>query len=87
MYVIHHFKATEFSCFEIAIGLVSSFKFLLRELHKSVRAIRDCKKETSEIKRRAKKEEIISRNCIAHHRIDNIFINTQKAARLYFLPM
>jgi hypothetical protein len=38
----------------MAITFVSSFKFLLREMHKSVRAIRDFKKETSEFKRREK---------------------------------
>jgi hypothetical protein len=71
----------------IAIRIVSSFKFLLREMHKGVRAIRDCKKETSEFKRREKNEEIISRNCFAHHKIASIFINTHKAAQLHLLPM
>jgi hypothetical protein len=56
-------------------------------MHKGVRAIRDCKKETSEFKRKEKKEETISRNCIAHHTMDSIFINTHKAARLHLLPM
>jgi hypothetical protein len=70
----------------IAIKFVSSLKFLLREIHKRVRAIRDYKKETSEFKRK-KKEEIISRICIAHHRIASIFINTHAAARLHLLPM
>jgi hypothetical protein len=39
----------------IAITFVSNFKFLLRDMHKSVHAIRDYKKETSEFKRRGKK--------------------------------
>jgi hypothetical protein len=56
-------------------------------MHKDVCAIRDCKKETHEFKRREKNEEIISRNCIAHHKIASTFINMHKAARLHLLPM
>jgi hypothetical protein len=71
----------------IVIRLISSLKFLLGEMHKRVRAIRDCKKETSEFNRREKNEEINPRNSLAHHRIDSIFINTHKAAPLHLLPM
>jgi hypothetical protein len=56
-------------------------------VHKGVRAIRECRKETSEFKRREKNEEIISRNCITHHKIASTFINMHKAARLHLLPM
>jgi hypothetical protein len=44
-------------------------------------------KEYPEFERRGKIEEIISRNCLAHHKIASIFINTHKAAQLHFLPM
>jgi hypothetical protein len=44
-------------------------------------------KEDLDIERREKNEEINSRNCLAHHKIDNIFINMHKAARLHFLTM
>jgi hypothetical protein len=71
----------------IVIRFVSSFKFLLREMHKSVRAIGDCKKETSEFKRREKKEDIFYRNGLVHHTIASIFINTHKATRLHLLSM
>jgi hypothetical protein len=56
-------------------------------MHKGVRAIRDCKKETHEIKSREKNEELICRNCIAHHKIASTFINTHKPAGLHLLPM
>jgi hypothetical protein len=56
-------------------------------MHKGVHAIRECKKETHEFKRRGKNEGIISRNCITHHKIASTFINMHKAARLHLLHM
>jgi hypothetical protein len=44
-------------------------------------------KEDLDIERREKNEEIISRNCLAHHKTANIFINMHKAARLHLLTM
>jgi hypothetical protein len=43
--VIHHFKATDLSYVRIVITFISSFTSLLRETHKAVCAIRDCKKK------------------------------------------
>jgi hypothetical protein len=37
--------------------------------------------------KREKNEEIISRNCLPHHKIASTFINTNKAAQLHLLPM
>jgi hypothetical protein len=56
-------------------------------MHKGVRAIRDCKKENPEFKRREKNEEIISRNCLPHHKKASTFINTHKAAPLHLFSM
>jgi hypothetical protein len=56
-------------------------------MHKGVCAIRDCKKENPEFDRREKNEEIISRNCLTHHKRASTFINTHKAAPLHLLPM
>jgi hypothetical protein len=41
--------------------------------------------EDLDFERREKNEEIIPRNCLAHHMIAKIFINMQKATRLHFL--
>jgi hypothetical protein len=46
---------------------------------------RDCKKESPEFERRKKKEEIISKNYLPHHKTASSFINTHKAAPLYLL--
>jgi hypothetical protein len=48
---------------------------------------RDCKKENPYFKRRKKKKEIISRNCLPHHKTASTFINTHKQARLHLLPV
>jgi hypothetical protein len=56
-------------------------------MHKAICAIRECKKENPECKRREKNEEIISRNCLPHHKTASTFINMHKAARLYLLRM
>jgi hypothetical protein len=48
---------------------------------------RDCKKENPDFKRREKNEEIISRNCLPHHKRASTFINMHKAAQLHLLPM
>jgi hypothetical protein len=48
---------------------------------------RNCKKENPYFERREKNEEIISRNCLPHHKKARIFINTHKATRLHFLSM
>jgi hypothetical protein len=45
------------------------------------------KKKTLNSRGEKKKEEIISRNCLAHHKIASTFINTHKAAQLHLLPM
>jgi hypothetical protein len=55
-------------------------------MHKGICAIRDCKKENLEFERREKNEEIISRNCLAHHKRASTFINMHKATPLHFLP-
>jgi hypothetical protein len=44
-------------------------------------------KENPEFERREKKEEIISKNCLPHHKRASMFISTHKAARLHLLPM
>jgi hypothetical protein len=43
-------------------------------------------KENPDFKRRAKNEEIISRNCLPHHKRASTIINTHKAAQLHLLP-
>jgi hypothetical protein len=48
---------------------------------------RDCKKENPDFERREKNEEIISRNCLTHHKTASTFINTHKAAQLHLLSM
>jgi hypothetical protein len=48
---------------------------------------RDCKKENPDFERREKNEEIISRNCLPHHKRASAFINMHKAARLHLLRM
>jgi hypothetical protein len=44
-------------------------------------------KENPEIERREENKEIISRNCLQHHKRARTFINTQKAVPLHFLPI
>jgi hypothetical protein len=48
---------------------------------------RNCKKENPYFERREENEEMISRNCLPHHKKARIFINKNKAARLHFLSM
>jgi hypothetical protein len=48
---------------------------------------RDCKKENPDFERRKKNEEIISRNCLPHHKTASTFINMHKQARLHLLCM
>jgi hypothetical protein len=62
------------------------FHFLVRETHKAVCAIRDCKKKT-QISRREKNEEIISRKCQPHHKKVSTFLNTHVAVWLQFLSL
>jgi len=62
------------------------FHYLVRETHKAICTIRDCKKKT-QISRREKNEEIISRNCLSHHKRASSFTNTHKAVQLHFLLM
>jgi hypothetical protein len=77
--VIHHFKATSLSYIVTAIKFRFKLLFLLRETHKAVCAIRDCKRKTLN-STREKKDEIISRNCNPHHKKANTLKNTHKAA-------
>jgi hypothetical protein len=44
-------------------------------------------KENLDFERREKNEEIISRNCLPHHKKATTFLNTHKAAQLHLLPM
>jgi hypothetical protein len=44
-------------------------------------------KENPDFERREKNDEIISRNCLPHHKTASTFINTHKAAQLYLLSM
>jgi hypothetical protein len=44
-------------------------------------------KENRDFQRRGKNEEIISRNCLTHHKRASNFTNTNKATPLYFLSM
>jgi hypothetical protein len=44
-------------------------------------------KENPDFERREKNEEIISRNCLPHHKRASTFTNTHKAALLHLLPM
>jgi hypothetical protein len=52
----------------------------------SVTAAEFAKKKTL-ISRGEKNEEIISRNCLPHHKTASTFINTDKQARLHLLCM
>jgi hypothetical protein len=61
------------------------FHFLLRETHKAVCAIRDCKKET--LISIGEKNEINSRNCLPHHKRASTYFNTHKAAGLHLLAL
>jgi hypothetical protein len=54
-------------------------------MHKAVCAIRECKKKT--LTSREENEEIISRNCLPHHKKASTFFNTHKATPLYLLSM
>jgi hypothetical protein len=63
------------------------FHFLVRETYKAICAIRDCKKKTQISRGEKKNEEIISRNCLPHHKRASSFKNTHEAVRLHFLPM
>jgi hypothetical protein len=45
------------------------------------------KKKTLIPKGEKKNEEIISRNCLPHHKTASMFINTAKQARLHLLSM
>jgi hypothetical protein len=62
------------------------FHFLLRETHRAVCAIIDCKKKAV-FERRGKKIEIIYRNCLPHHKKASTFINMHEAAQLHLIPM
>jgi hypothetical protein len=50
-------------------------------------AVEIAKKKNPDFERREKSEEIISRNCLPHHKRASTFINTHKAAPLHLLPM
>jgi hypothetical protein len=55
------------------------FHFLVREMHKTVSAITDCKKENPDFEGR-KNEQITSRNCLSHHKTASTFVNTHEEA-------
>jgi hypothetical protein len=50
-------------------------------------AVEICKRENPDFERREKNEEIISRNCLPHHKRARTFINMHKATRLHLLSM
>jgi hypothetical protein len=84
--VIHRFKATKLSGVRIAITLVSSFISFLKRCIKPSVQLENAKRKPS-LREERKNEEIISRNCLEHHKKTSTFINTHKAARLHLLSM
>jgi hypothetical protein len=56
-------------------------------MHKAICAIRECKKNILTSRGEKKNEEIISRNCLPHHKRARTFTNTRKATPLYLLSM
>jgi len=84
--VIHHLKATDLSYVLIAIIFVSCFISMLeRHIKRSVQI--ETAKRNPRFRGERKNEEIISRNCLPHHKRASSFTNTHKAARLHFIPM
>jgi hypothetical protein len=84
--VIHRFKATELSCVMITITFVSSF---ISGLGRSIKPFVQFEigKRIPWFREERKNEEIISRNCLPHHKRASTFFNTHKAARLHLLTM
>ena len=85
--VIHHFKATNLSYVMIAITFVSYFISSFQRPIKPPVNLGTAKRKPPEFKRREKKEAIICRNCLPHHKRVSSFMNTYKASLLHFLPM
>jgi hypothetical protein len=84
--VIHHLKATDLSYVLIAITFVSCFISLLeRQVKQSVQI--ETAKRNAKFRGERKNEEIISRNCLPHHKRASSFTNTHKAAQLHFIPI
>jgi hypothetical protein len=84
--VIHHFKATELSCVRIVITFIASFISCLERCIKPSLQLAIAKRKPW-FREKRKNEEIISRNCLPHHKRASTFFNMQKAARLHLLAM
>jgi len=66
---------------------VSCFISLLERHIKPSVQLETAKRKPRFREEREKKEEIISRNCLPHHKKASSFPNTHEAVRLHFLPM
>jgi hypothetical protein len=83
---MHHLKATELNYVTIVITFVSSFISLL-ERHIKPSAQLEMTKRKPRFREEKKNEEIISRNCLPHHKRASTFFNMHKAARLCLFAM
>jgi len=81
-----HFKATDLSYVLIAITFISCFISLLEKHIKQSVQLETAKRKPRFWEER-KNEEIISRNCLPHHKRASSFTNTHEAVWLHFLPM
>jgi hypothetical protein len=84
--IIHHFKATDLSYVMIVITFVSCFISLLERHTKPSLQLETAKRKPS-FREERKNEEIISKNCLPHHKRASSFTNTDEATQLHFLPV
>jgi len=63
------------------------FHYAVRRTHKTVCEIRDCKKNTQTSRAEKKNEEIVSSNCLPHHKRASSFMKKHEATRLHLLTM
>jgi hypothetical protein len=76
--VIHHLKATDLSYMTITITFISCFISLL-ERHIKLSVQLENAKRKPRFREERKNEEIISRNCLPHHKRASSFPNMQEA--------
>jgi hypothetical protein len=83
---MHHFKAKDLSYMTITITFVSNFISLLeRRIKPSVQL--EVTKRKPRFREEGKNEEIISGNCLPHHKRARTFINKHEEARLNLLTI
>jgi len=92
----HHKRASSFMNKHKAarlhlLPMLSRYRWMSESMHHdiqcSVLSSLRLQKENPKFESREKNEEIISSNCLPHHKRASSFTNKHEAARLYLLPM